>query len=131
MQIPEEVIERIKQENDIVDVVSENVKLKKAGRNYSGLCPFHHEKTPSFSVSPDKQIYKCFGCGEAGNVISFVMKVRNLGFIDAVKYLADRVNIELDFNNGKNNKYHERKFDIVSFILKLYRKSCRNFKISM
>lgn len=109
MQIPEEVIERIKQENDIVDVVSESVKLKKAGRNYSGLCPFHHEKTPSFSVSPDKQIYKCFGCGEAGNVISFVMKVRNLGFIDAVKYLADRVNIELDFNNGKNNKYHERK----------------------
>ena len=76
MQIPEEVIERIKQENDIVDVVSENVKLKKTGRNYSGLCPFHHEKTPSFSVSPDKQIYKCFGCGEAGNVISFVMKVQ-------------------------------------------------------
>ena len=100
MQIPEEVIERIKQENDIVDVVSESVKLKKAGRNYSGLCPFHHEKTPSFSVSPDKQIYKCFGCGEAGNVISFVMKVRNLGFIDAVKYLADRVNIELEIGRA-------------------------------
>lgn len=109
MQIPEEIIERIKQENDIVDIVSESVKLKKAGRSYSGLCPFHHEKTPSFSVSPDKQIYKCFGCGEAGNVISFVMKTKNLGFIDAVKYLADRANIQLDFNEGKNNKYKEHK----------------------
>lgn len=110
MQIPEEVIERIKLENDIVDVISETVRLKKSGRNYIGLCPFHHEKTPSFSVSSDKQIYKCFGCGEAGNVISFVMKTKNWGFIDALKYLAERANIDLDFDDNKgSNKYKEKK----------------------
>lgn len=101
MKIPEQVIEKIKEENDIVDVISENVRLKRTGRNFSGLCPFHQEKSPSFSVSQDKQIYKCFGCGEAGNVISFVMKYKNLSFVEAVKVLADRVNISIDFENGK------------------------------
>lgn len=110
MQIPEEIIERIKSENDIVDIVSETVRLKKSGRNYIGLCPFHHEKSPSFSVSVDKQIYKCFGCGEAGNVISFVMKTKNWGFIDAVKYLAEKANIDINFDNGKgSDKYKEKK----------------------
>ena len=69
LQISEEILEKIKSQNDIVDVISERVRLKKAGRNFTGLCPFHNEKTPSFSVSQEKQIYKCFGCGEAGNVI--------------------------------------------------------------
>ena len=78
MQISEEILERIKNENDIVEVISETVRLKRSGRNFMGLCPFHNEKSPSFSVSQDKQIYKCFGCGEAGNVISFVMKNRNI-----------------------------------------------------
>ena len=81
MRIPEDVIEKIKQENDIIDIISESVKLKRAGRNYIGLCPFHNDKSPSFSVSQDKQIYKCFSCGEAGNVITFVMKNKNLNFI--------------------------------------------------
>ncbi len=67
-----------------------------------GLCPFHHEKTPSFSVSQDKQIYKCFGCGEAGNVITFVMKINNLSFPEAIALLADRANIDIDFNREKN-----------------------------
>ena len=67
-------LEKIKEQNDIVDIISENVRLKKAGRNFTGLCPFHNDKSPSFSVSPEKQIYKCFSCGEAGNVITFVMK---------------------------------------------------------
>lgn len=102
--IPEDVIEKIKYENDIVDVISEKVRLKKSGRNYTGLCPFHNEKSPSFSVSRDKQIYKCFGCGEAGNVITFVMKTRNLSFIDAVRILAERVHIDLDFLESGNNK---------------------------
>lgn len=105
--ISEDVIQRVKEENDIVDVISESVRLKRAGRNYSGLCPFHHEKTPSFSVSVDKQIYKCFGCGEAGNVLTFVMKTKNLTFPEAVKLLADRANIDLqlddDDKNQKNN----------------------------
>lgn len=99
MQISEEIIEKIKEQNDIVDVISDVVKLRRAGRNFSGLCPFHNEKTPSFSVSQDKQIFKCFGCGEAGNVISFVMKNKNLSFIESVKYLADRANIPLNLNN--------------------------------
>ncbi|SHF07631.1 DNA primase [Clostridium fallax] len=109
MKIPEEVIERIKDENDIVDVISETVRLKKAGRSYIGLCPFHHEKSPSFSVSQDKQIYKCFGCGEAGNVISFVMKSKNLSFIEATKYLAERANIPLELENGKKDKLKEKR----------------------
>ena len=82
LQISEEILEKIKSQNDIVDVISERVRLKKAGRNFTGLCPFHNEKTPSFSVSQEKQIFKCFGCGEAGNVISFVMKDKNLSFIE-------------------------------------------------
>ena len=77
MAVSEEVILKIKDGNDIVDIVSEVVRLKKSGRNYFGLCPFHHEDSPSFSVSQDKQIYKCFGCGEAGNSITFVMKTKN------------------------------------------------------
>lgn len=102
--IPEDVIEKIKYENDIVEVISEKVRLKRSGRNYTGLCPFHNEKTPSFSVSRDKQIYKCFGCGEAGNVITFVMKTRNLSFVDAVVVLAERVHMDLDFLESGNNK---------------------------
>ncbi len=106
LAISEELIQQIKEENDIVDVISENVRLKRAGRNYSGLCPFHNEKSPSFSVSPDKQIYKCFGCGEAGNVITYVMKTKSLNFVEAVELLAKRANI--DFNINKNSGYDKR-----------------------
>lgn len=109
LQISEEIIEKIKEQNDIVDVISERVRLKKSGRNFSGLCPFHNEKSPSFSVSQDKQIYKCFGCGEAGNVISFVMKDKNMIFLDAVKYLADRANITLENESTEKNKNAEKK----------------------
>lgn len=109
MQISEEILEKIKSQNDIVDVISERVRLRKAGRNFTGLCPFHNEKTPSFSVSQEKQIYKCFGCGEAGNVISFVMKEKNLPFIEAVKYLANRANIPLEIGNGEKSKVTKRK----------------------
>lgn len=109
--IPEDVIEKIKYENDIVDVISEKVRLKRSGRNYTGLCPFHNEKSPSFSVSRDKQIYKCFGCGEAGNVITFVMKIRNLSFVDSVRILAERAHMDLDFlesGNSKKNNANEK-----------------------
>ena len=109
MQISEEILEKIKSQNDIVDVISERVRLRKSGRNFTGLCPFHNEKTPSFSVSQEKQIYKCFGCGEAGNVISFVMKEKNLPFIEAVKYLANRANIPLEMNNGEKSKAAKKK----------------------
>ncbi|MGG7077943.1 DNA primase [Clostridium sardiniense] len=109
MRITEETIERIKQENDIVDVISETVKLKRSGRNYMGLCPFHGEKSPSFSVSQDKQIYKCFGCGEAGNVLTFVMKQKNLNFIESCKLLAERANIPLNLGNGEESKVVKKK----------------------
>ena len=109
MQISEEILEKIKSQNDIVDVISERVRLRKSGRNFTGLCPFHNEKTPSFSVSQEKQIYKCFGCGEAGNVISFVMKEKNLPFIEAVKYLANRANIPLEMNNGEKSQSSKKK----------------------
>jgi len=101
--IAEDVIRKIKEQNDIVDVISERVKLKKVGRNYTGLCPFHNEKSPSFSVSQDKQIYKCFGCGEAGNVISYIMKDRNVTFPEAARVLAERANISLEVDNEENN----------------------------
>lgn len=91
----DELLDEIKRRNDIVDVVSQYVVLKRKGRNYFGLCPFHNEKSPSFSVSPDKQIFKCFGCGVGGNVFHFIMKVENLSFIESVQTLAERANIQL------------------------------------
>ena len=103
----EDLIEEVISQNDIVDVISEYVPLKKSGRNFMGLCPFHREKTPSFCVSMDKQIYKCFGCSEGGNVISFIMKLENLDFWDSVEYLAERAHIDLErfevktFSNSK------------------------------
>ena len=109
MQIPEDVIEKIKEQNDIVDIISENVRLKKSGKNYTGLCPFHNDKSPSFSVSTDKQIYKCFSCGEAGNVITFVMKYKRLTFLEAAKYLADKANIPLEIAGQENNKVSRKK----------------------
>jgi DNA primase len=111
LKISEELVTRIKDANDIVDVISESVKLRRAGKNYIGLCPFHNEKSPSFSVSSEKQIFKCFGCGEAGNAISFVMKNKNLSFYDAVKYLGDRVNIQVVLDD-KSEKVENQK-DII------------------
>ncbi|MEH7384083.1 DNA primase [Bacillus sp. JJ1521] len=94
-RIPEETIEKIRISVDIVDVISEYVQLKKQGRNYFGLCPFHGENTPSFSVSPDKQIFHCFGCGAGGNVFSFLMDLEGYSFAEAAVNLANKVNIDL------------------------------------
>ena len=91
----EDLIEEIRSSNDIVDVISQYVVLKRSGRNFFGLCPFHKEKSPSFSVSPDKQIFHCFGCGAGGNVIHFISKIEGLDFKDTLELLANRVNIEL------------------------------------
>lgn len=97
--VPEEKIFEIKNTADIVEVVSETVLLKKAGKNYLGLCPFHSEKTPSFTVNPEKQIFYCFGCGAGGNVFSFVMKQENLSFPEAAHMLARRYGIEIPTHN--------------------------------
>ena len=91
----EEIINDVRQSNDIVDVISQYVHLKRSGRNFFGLCPFHNEKSPSFSVSPDKQIFHCFGCGVGGNVITFISKIEGLNFIETVQMLAERANIQL------------------------------------
>jgi DNA primase len=95
MRYPEEVVEEVRMKNDIVDVISGYVKLQKKGSNYFGLCPFHNEKSPSFSVSPSKQMYYCFGCGAGGNVITFVMEYENYSFMEALQMLADRAGVAL------------------------------------
>ena len=91
----DEIIDEIRQSNDIVDVISQYVRLKRSGRNFFGLCPFHNEKSPSFSVSPDKQIFHCFGCGVGGNVFTFLMKIEGISFFEAIQMLAERANIVL------------------------------------
>lgn len=108
--ISEEKIEEVKDLNDIVDVINELIPLKKAGANYVTTCPFHKEKTPSFVVSPEKQIYHCFGCGEGGNVINFIMKYKNYTFFETIEFLSNRVGIVLEnkansyINNENKNK---------------------------
>ncbi|MFL6557140.1 MAG: CHC2 zinc finger domain-containing protein, partial [Bacillus sp. (in: firmicutes)] len=97
-RIAEEKINQIRQAVDIVEVISDYVQLKKQGRNYFGLCPFHGESTPSFSVSIDKQIFHCFGCGAGGNVFTFLMELEGVSFQEAAVKLAARVNIDLEIN---------------------------------
>lgn len=109
MKVSDDLIEKIKESNDIVDIIGETVKLKRTGRNYSGLCPFHSEKTPSFSVSRDKQIFKCFGCGAGGNVITFVMKRENLTFPEALKKLADRSGIVIPVSSEGESNFRKMK----------------------
>ena len=99
-----DVIEEVKSRCDIVDVISDYIKVQNSGANYKGLCPFHGEKTPSFYINSQKQIYKCFGCGEGGDVINFVMKMENLEFMDAVKLLARRCGVEVNTNMDEQSK---------------------------
>jgi len=95
MRIPDHIIDQVREQSNIVDVIGEHVRLKKTGRNYTGLCPFHNEKTPSFHVNPERGIYKCFGCGKAGNAITFVTEFQHMGFVDAVKHLAQKLGIQI------------------------------------
>lgn len=111
MYYPEELIEEIRQKNDIVDVISSYVGLQKKGSNYTCCCPFHNEKTPSFSVNRARQIYKCFGCGQGGNVVTFVMKYENMTFPEAIKLLADRVGVtlpEMEYSDEMKKKESRR-----------------------
>ena len=99
-----DVVEEIKNRCDIASVISEYMPIRQSGGNYKGLCPFHGEKTPSFHISSSKQIYKCFGCGEGGDVINFVMKMENLDFLDAVKLLANKCGVEINTNMNEEDK---------------------------
>ncbi|MCF7796917.1 MAG: DNA primase [Lentisphaeria bacterium] len=114
-RIPEHQIEQVREANDIVDVVGDYVRLKKSGRNYFGLCPFHGEKTPSFSVAPDKQIFHCFGCGVGGNVINFIMQYEKIEFVEAVKLLADRAGITLQYESGGSGAPAPKKEDLSHY----------------
>ncbi len=110
LRYSDELIEEVRQSNDIVDIISQYVHLTRKGRNYFGLCPFHNEKSPSFSVSPDRQIFHCFGCGVGGNVYTFLMKIEGITFKDAVEQLAERANIQLPvLNNNADNAREELK----------------------
>ena len=117
MYYPQEIIDQVIAANDIVSVIGEHVHMKRSGSGYMGLCPFHSEKSPSFSVSPGKQVYHCFGCGESGNVVTFVMKYENATFQEALKILADRAGIKLpeaqySEESKKKNEQRDRLFAI-------------------
>ena len=120
----EELIDEIRNSNDIVDIISQYVILKRSGRNFFGLCPFHKEKTPSFSVSPDKQIFHCFGCGAGGNVIHFISKIENVDFKESLEILADRAGIKLPTleNNvdSKRLELKEKVYEINKLVAMYY-----------
>lgn len=133
-----ELIDEVISRNDIVDVISRHVSLKKSGSSYQGLCPFHSEKSPSFSVSPTRQLYHCFGCGVGGNVITFVMEYEHCSFLEAVHILAERVNMELPATEYNHDEKIERDikaklFDINKAAAVFYYKQLRqeNGKIGM
>lgn len=125
MRYSDEILEEVRQSNDIVEVISQYIHLKRKGRSYFGLCPFHNEKSPSFSVSPDKQIFHCFGCGVGGNVITFISKIEGLGFKETIETLAERANINLPVDNNTDNKKEELKskvYKVNSFAAEYYHK---------
>lgn len=113
-RIPTEVIDHIREQNDIVEVISEYVNLKKRGRNYVGLCPFHNEKTPSFSVTEDRQMFKCFGCGQGGNVISFIREIETLDFVETIHFLAKRVGVSLPESKHKQSNLSTESRQVLS-----------------
>ena len=123
-RIPQELFDEVVEKSDIVDVISDYVQLSKAGKNYKGLCPFHGENTPSFVVSPDKGIYKCFGCGEGGNVVSFVSSLEAISYPQAILKLAKRAGIETNIVLPSDESIQDAKFknefDILEFAKGFY-----------
>ena len=126
--ISKDTIDRILDAAQIVDVVSDFVALRRRGANYTACCPFHHEKTPSFSVSPAKGIYKCFGCGKAGNSVNFIMEHEHLGYVDALKYLGRKFGIEVQDKEetqaeAENRLRSESILAVTQFASEFYQKS--------
>ena len=119
-RIPEHIIEEIRSRADIVDVVSEHVALKKRGKNFFGVCPFHQEKTPSFSVSPERQIYRCFSCGAGGNVFKFLMELEQVSFVEALRSLADKTGIQLPNTQNEQEDPNDEVYQINQFVLDYY-----------
>jgi len=132
-KISDAVINEILSKTDIVDLISEKVSLSKKGKSYFGLCPFHSEKTPSFSVEPERKIFNCFSCGEKGNAIGFLQKTENLSFVEAIENLAERVNVEIDFSKYKKENPNKKYLDInkdASNFYKLYLSSTKQGAIA-
>lgn len=131
----QQAVEKIKDSLDIVDVISKYVVLKKAGRNFQGLCPFHNEKTPSFVVTPDKQIFKCFGCGEGGDVFTFLMKINNQTFAEVIEEQAANLGIELPKFNSKNSQiqkaFKERLYDAMDLACKYFKNNLESNKAAL
>lgn len=127
MFYPEEIIEEIRQRNDIVDVISSYVKLQKKGSNFMGLCPFHSEKTASFSVSAAKQMYHCFGCGVGGNVFTFIMEYENFSFIEAVKFLAERAGVSLP--EAEFTEEQRKKADLKSRLMEINKEAGKYYYV--
>lgn len=128
MRISEEIVRKVIEENSILDVVSDTVKLKKSGKYYTGLCPFHNEKTPSFTVTPEKGIYKCFGCGEAGNVITFYCKTKNLTYHEAIVELAKRAHIEISYDGENDNRREQYRDNLIKLNVLAAKFFYRNLK---
>ena len=123
-RIPQEIINRINDTADIVEIVSKYVDLKKRGRNFFGLCPFHNEKTPSFSVAPDKGIYHCFGCGNGGNAVNFIMEYEKIGFVDAIQQIGGQLGIEVEFSgNNESKEFFHQLYDLHEHAAQLYQKN--------
>ena len=110
-KIPQHIIDQVRDTAEIYDIVSEYVDLKQRGNNFFGLCPFHNEKTPSFSISPEKEIFHCFGCGAGGNSITFLMDYEKISFIEALEKIADKYGISLNYEKNKTS---------LDFFTKLY-----------
>ena len=121
MYYSDEIIEEVRMKNDIVDVISDYVKLQKKGSSYFGLCPFHNEKSPSFSVSPGKQMYYCFGCGAGGNVFTFIMEYENYTFVEALKHLAERAGVTLP--EAEYSKEAKAAADLRTTLLEIQKKA--------
>lgn len=129
MYYPDELVEEVRAKNDIVDVISGYVRLQKKGSSYFGLCPFHNEKSPSFSVSRQKQMYYCFGCGAGGNVFTFLMEYENYSFLEALKFLADRAGVELPEQDYSQEA--RKRADIKAILLEINKEAARYFYVQL
>lgn len=129
MYYPDELVEEVRAKNDIVDVISGYVRLQKKGSSYFGLCPFHNEKSPSFSVSRQKQMYYCFGCGAGGNVFTFLMEYENYSFLEALKFLADRAGVELPEED--HSKEARQRADTKAILLEINKEAARYFYVQL
>lgn len=129
MYYSDELIEEVRMKNDIVDVISGYVRLQKKGSSYFGLCPFHNEKSPSFSVSRQKQMYYCFGCGAGGNVFTFLMEYENLTFVEAVQMLADRAGVELP--KMEYSKEAKERADLKSILLEINKAAAQYYYVQL